>query len=99
MAFSDYSAFDEFVFLLQQPFALDFCAAFAIVHLLHPMFFFRTNTILCRNGNFIPYFFMTALMRRIPALLLSSLIILKLAKSAVFFAWGPPQISIETSPI
>lgn len=97
VASSDYSAFDEHA--LPQPFVLFFLADFAIVHLLRSIYP-RTNSIVCRLANFIPnYFLITALMRRIPALLLSSLTILKLIKSPVLVACGPPQISVETSPI
>ncbi len=55
VAFSDYSAFDELAFL-QRP-VLQFLAAFAIVHLLRSMFFFRTISIVCRLKNFIQLFF------------------------------------------
>ena len=54
--FKRYSAIEELVFL-QQFFPLQFRAAFAIVHLLHPTFFFRTITILCKKDNLIQLFF------------------------------------------
>ena len=99
VAFSDYSAFDEVCLLLQQPFAFVFLTACAIVHLLRPVFFFRTILSCAEPKILCNYFLITAFMRRMPALLLSSLTILKLTKSAVFCACGPPQISIDTSPI
>ena len=93
----DYSAFDEVCFLLQQPFVFDL-AVCAIVHLLRPV---CCGLLLsCAEWTILyDYFLITALIRRTPALLLSSFTILKLIKSAVFCACGPPQISIETSPI
>lgn len=50
-------------------------------------------------ADFNFYFVKTALILLIPAETFSCLLILKVPSSPVVAAWGPPQISLENSPM